>query len=387
MKRQLILSAIIMLSMPFVHADNDYEDDIYYNPKTSKNKTSSNKKSNYIADMSNMDVDTYNRRGQYYSSPIDTIGAETGNGEDFVYTRQIQKYYNPTIVVENSDILADILDNAYGNVDIVINNGYPTMAPIYISWPYYSYRWTPGFNFGWGWGGWGWNLSWNIGWYDPWFGWNSPWTPGWCHGWGWGPGFRPHPVHHMSYRPSGRRPSGAGGGWSYPARPGHNYNGNVNTSRRPGNNGNYHPNQSNSARPSGWGTSTATGRGERGNGTSNYRRPTSTSVSRTPSTTSNRNPGTSTTTRPRIDNSRNVTTQPTNTGRVTTGGAATRTERTTGRSSDYNSSNNRQRNSNSSFGTSNRNSSGSSFGTGNRGNSRNGGTMRSGGGAGRGRHR
>lgn len=150
-------------------AQGYYDDDIYYNPKKDKSAQTGKKRtaSNYIADMADMDVDTYNRRGQYYMSPIDTIGAATENGEDFVYTQQIQKYYNPTIVVDNADVLEDILENSYGNVDIEINaNGVPVFLPSY-PWSY-SYRW--------GWPSWG---GWSISLYDPWFSFNWGWGPSW----------------------------------------------------------------------------------------------------------------------------------------------------------------------------------------------------------------
>ena len=97
----------------------DYFDDVYYNPKkqvttSSANvvKTQQQRKSNYISNMADMDVDAYNRRGeQYYVSRIDTIGTNAESGEDFIYTQQIHKYYNPTIVVENVNPLGDILSN------------------------------------------------------------------------------------------------------------------------------------------------------------------------------------------------------------------------------------------------------------------------------------
>ena len=204
----------------------DYFDDIYYNPKkdsSSKVKESAAKaqQSYYIADMANMDVDAYNRRGdQYYVSEIDTIGSVVENGEDFVYTQQIQKYYNPTIVVDNANLLGDVLSNAYGNVDIIINNnGYPVFGP-YNGWnypyyssvwnyPYYSTVWNP-WNWGWGlsFGGWGWN----IGWYDPWYSWG--WSPGWWNprpSWGWRPGWHPGPIGRpgpiATWNPRGNRPN------------------------------------------------------------------------------------------------------------------------------------------------------------------------------------
>ncbi len=199
MKNQLILSALVALGTPVLMAQGYFDDDIYYDPK--KDQTTSfqkkKKKSNYIANMADMDVDTYNRRGeQYYATPIDTIGAYAENGEDFVYTQQIQKYYNPTIVVDNADVLGDLLANSYGNVEIVIdNNGLPIFSPYtYSPW---SYRYYPGWGFNAGpWG-------WSVGFYDPWYSWNWGWNwgPSWAWGpsWGWGPSWvGDHPGEDLS---------------------------------------------------------------------------------------------------------------------------------------------------------------------------------------------
>lgn len=235
MKHQLILSGLLLMVSSTVSAQSYFDDDIYYNPNKDKNKNqtttkSAKKQSNYIANMADMDVDLYNRRDQYYVTPIDTIGAGVENGEDFVYTQQIQKYYNPTIVVDNADVLGDVLANAYGNVEIVINDaGLPVFSPYYsYGWPYYN-RW--GFNIG----GWGWNLSF----YDPWYAWNwgpswswgPGWGPAWSWGWGpswaWGPswswGWRPGWVGQppmANWRPNGARPVGPAPGWSGNHRPG-----------------------------------------------------------------------------------------------------------------------------------------------------------------------
>lgn len=220
----------------------DYFDDVYYNPKKDQSTKVSarQKQSNYIANMGDMDVDAYNRRGeQYYVSQIDTIGTTMENGEDFVYTQQIQKFYNPTIVVDNATALTDVLSNAYGNVDIVINNnGYPVFAPWNTyGWPYYSSVWSP-----WSWsfnvGSWGWN----VGWYDPWYSWNWGWGPSWNWGWGpgWGPAWRPGPVGPawrpgpaLTWRPWGNRVIGPRPGWANPAPP----QGNIAHTRPPMNYG------------------------------------------------------------------------------------------------------------------------------------------------------
>ncbi len=227
MKHQLIIAGMLLLGAPSLFAQSYFDDDIYYNPNKDKTEKAAQKaakkKSNYIANMADMDVDTYNRRNQYYATLIDTIGASMENGEDFVYTQQIQKYYNPTIVVDNADVLADVLANSYGNVDIEINdNGLPVFLPSYsYSWPYYN-RW--GFSSGpWGWG---------VSFYDPWYSWNwGPswawntswsWGPSWSWGssWGWGPSWGPawgpswnHPPM-ADWRPNGNRPVNPRPGWS-----------------------------------------------------------------------------------------------------------------------------------------------------------------------------
>ncbi|MDE6337645.1 MAG: hypothetical protein K2L34_13860, partial [Muribaculaceae bacterium] len=144
MKHQLILSGLLFMTTSTMLGQSYFDDDIYYNPNKDKSQTTATKKqkkqSNYIANMADMDVDLYNRRDQYYVTPIDTIGRSVENGEDFVYTQQIQKYYNPTIVVDNADLLGDVLANAYGNVEIVINDaGLPVFTPYYsYGWPYYN---------------------------------------------------------------------------------------------------------------------------------------------------------------------------------------------------------------------------------------------------------
>lgn len=228
-------------------AQNAYDDDIYYDPKRDTPNKQTKRNSNYIRNMADMDVDAYNRRGQYYPTPVDTIGEATGNAEDFVYTQQIQKYYNPTIVVDNADLLGDILANSYGNVDVVINNaGVPVFAPwsyspYYYNWPYYG-GWNisfgnPWFSFNWNWGpswawgpSWTWGPAWNWGWGPSWawgpsWGWGPGWGPGWDWRPGWGPGWGGRPGPRPDYRPHGNRPAGPGGGWASNTRPGYNYNG------------------------------------------------------------------------------------------------------------------------------------------------------------------
>lgn len=238
MKKIIYTLAVLAVAGASVHAQEF--DDIYYNPKKDNNKAteSKTKKSNYIADFSSVDVDEYNRRGQYYESPIDTIGVSAESGEDFVYTQKIQKFYNPTIVVDNAAVLMDVLDNSYGNVEVVFDNGYPSFNSIY-GWPgYYSsyawyptWRWSPGFSWSWSpvWG-WEWYPSWSIGpswswgpglnhWgYNSWA-WGPYWYPAYNPGWGWGGWGRPY---YADYRPNGRGLNYAGAGWASNTRPGGN---------------------------------------------------------------------------------------------------------------------------------------------------------------------
>lgn len=113
-------------------------DDIYYNPnKKEKNKIE--KTDNLTTGRTDITVDQYNMRGFGVTSAlaIDTIGAQVASEPDFVYTGQIQKYYNPTIVVDNADVLADVINNSYGNVNVIINNGRPVIDVYDYNWPYY----------------------------------------------------------------------------------------------------------------------------------------------------------------------------------------------------------------------------------------------------------
>lgn len=268
MRNYLLFATIFILGSGITHAQ--IEDDIYYNPKKSTQSSKSGQSktnSNYIANFQDMDVDAYNMRGQYYSSPVDTIGADTEAGQDFVYTTQIQKYYNPTIVVDNQNLLADVLENSYGNVNVEFNiNGIPTFGPYYS---YYPSRWgnlywdlTPGWSISWGWSqpwwgsaySWGWGPAWGYGSAWAWSpGWN--WGPSWNWGWGpslgwggWAPGWvppRPGHAYYADYRPGGNRPVGANGGWAQNTRPGGNY-----SQHRPVGNGNR-PYYGTSGRPSG----------------------------------------------------------------------------------------------------------------------------------------
>lgn len=232
MKIRKIFLAVLAFGCisPIAAYADDYVDDIYFNPKKDKNVGSKKKNPNYIENFSDLDVDAYNLRGQYYTTPIDTIGNGVSSDEDFVYTQQIQKYYNPTIVLDNSQLLADVLQNSYGNVEIVYNGLTPAFLPTYgYGWPYNRWYYDP----------WAWNIGfggWSIGgWYDPWY-WGPSWSWGWgpSWSWGWGPSWGPSWGYpNGTWSPGGNRPVNPGLGWAGNHRPGSRP---VGTSTRPGNN-------------------------------------------------------------------------------------------------------------------------------------------------------
>lgn len=246
MKRIVLLASVLSFAIAPMLADNVYEDDIYYNPKKDKAlKYKKLKKNNYIANMADMDVDEYNGRGHYTPMPSDTIGGKTENGEDFVYTQQIQKYYNPTVVIDNADQLGDILSRSYGNVNIVVDCDNIMFEPWYRGYPSYAFyspftRWGFG-NYYWGAGP---GLTWGISWCDPWFV-NpiyNPWAWNWA--WNWGPAWYPARPgwDYPRYTPYGNRRSGIGGNWAR-GNAGGNYRGSYNkgsmtAAGRPGTTGN-----------------------------------------------------------------------------------------------------------------------------------------------------
>ncbi len=285
MRHYLLLASMLLTASTPIWGQ--IEDDIYYNPKKAEKEAVQERVSrNYIADFQDMDVDDYNLRGQYYASPVDTIGMRAETDQDFVYTTQIQKYYNPTIVLDNVDLLTDVIANSYGNVNVEFNiNGIPSFGP-YVSylptaWGNW-YLWnSPGWSISWGWNGpWSspwWGGPWNWG-YGPSWGWGPGWGWGWGPGypsWGWGPSWGPswgcgplRPHYHADYRPGGNRPVGVRPGWGDNTRPGGNYNGgrrpvgSSGASARPGNGYNG------TSRPSGGYTIGAGGHRMIGQGTS-----------------------------------------------------------------------------------------------------------------------
>lgn len=308
----MIVGLLATCSAGVIYAD-DYDDDIYFNRKKKPEvsvKTDNARKTSgtgritqtsglqqssaYIADFDEMDVDSYNRRGQYYATPIDTIGIGIEQGDDFVYTQQIQKFYNPKIVVSNAYQLEDILENSYGNVEVVYDfSGAPSFTPVYVS-PYvwnspYANFWYDSFWASPSWSltfapSWGWGPSWSFNWGPSW-GWGPSWTwrPAWAwgpsYGWGWGPSLGPvwgwghHPVYrpsnsrpHTNYRPNGNKATAPNAGWSTSTRPSYGGSGgavvNGGGGRRPGVNAGSSTSRPAAVKP---GSTTAPGAIYRGN--------------------------------------------------------------------------------------------------------------------------
>lgn len=210
MKVKLFLLGIFVFSATYCYAQ--YEDDIYYVPKPKKETPKADHSNRYSQDKityentpaytNDIDVDAYNRRGDYADQQPDTSAVNKENEGDFTYTDRIKRFHNPTVVIEADD--PDLYDLYYLNpssVNIVVGNS-----------------WSPGFSWSLGWSypwyrPWYWNS-----WYNPWYGWNDPfWGPswGWYDPW-WGyPHYRPvgPPVYYGNsgyYSGNGRRPVGIG---------------------------------------------------------------------------------------------------------------------------------------------------------------------------------
>ena len=120
----------------------------------------------------NRDVDEYNRRNVSHSA--DSTSTQS---EDFSYTRRLERFHNPSIIINSDD--PELVEYYYSSAapNVTINVGTPLYYGSYIGsyWdPWYSYP------------GWGWNYGWNSWWGPSWsFGWNSWWGPSW--------GYYPYP--------------------------------------------------------------------------------------------------------------------------------------------------------------------------------------------------
>lgn len=211
-------------------AQSDY-DDIYYNPKTVKpapKKKAAAAPKVTIADFpaagdytvisgsSTRDLDEYNRRGIFAPVTVaDTVPADSLAADPWTYTRMIERFDNPDVVLVQRD--DDLTALYYDSDDTDINiyfNGYPA----YGYNPYWGYGTYPyGYNWGWynpywaygpSWG-WGYRPYWSWG-YGP--GWGWGWGPDYAWGWGGGPGWGWTWPGHTHWAPS--HPSRPASAWA-----------------------------------------------------------------------------------------------------------------------------------------------------------------------------
>ncbi|MDE6262634.1 MAG: hypothetical protein K2M09_04955, partial [Muribaculaceae bacterium] len=194
MKWRLALAAATFALLPVsVMAQGYYDDDIYYDEskaKAVKTQTKSAIKSatakpaqtaQRVATVRvERDVDEYNRRGSYkpvQSNTVDDLG------DNFEYTRRIERFYNQDIVNDADD---DDLVYYYTNANdelADINASAPTTINIYVDNPDpWDGFWNPYYYSS------AWSWAWRPAYYNPWYSWNYAWGygPSWSWSWGWG---------------------------------------------------------------------------------------------------------------------------------------------------------------------------------------------------------
>lgn len=228
MKTRYLLLAVLLGAVGTAYAQDEYDDIYYSEPKpasTPRNSQGFSKPgSHYVPNMHEVDIDAYNRRGEsYYTTPADTIGVSASETPDYIYTQQIQQYYNPTIVVSNQSLLEQVLNGSYGNVNIVYTGSTPYFLPYYAYLPSISavLPWGMGLSYDWG-------SPWNWPWYyQPWYnlnywGWNPGFNWGWHCGWGpaygwtWGPSWGWDWHHNRHWTANHYRPNMHGNGFTRP---------------------------------------------------------------------------------------------------------------------------------------------------------------------------
>ena len=180
-----------MAALALPAAAQDYEDDIYYNPKAKKAAPAKKQSAgSYITGAGaaadypaadtytpaagaglQMSVDEYNRHTSG-STAADSSAMAAAGDADFAYTRRIERFHNPDIIAETGD--DELAEYYYAteqptviNVNVIDVDPWDWWGPSwnwrYNSW--YSPYWRPYYGYGWNWGpswSWGWG-----GWYDP----------------------------------------------------------------------------------------------------------------------------------------------------------------------------------------------------------------------------
>lgn len=130
----LTMGTVSLLSVS-AWAQGYYDDDIYFDESKARKearesqpvRTTSYSSSSYSGSSRN--VDEYNRRGSY--KPVKEQNAELG--DNFEYTRRIEAFHNPDIVINSNDDDLVYYYN-YANDELADVNGYtsPTTINIYV---------------------------------------------------------------------------------------------------------------------------------------------------------------------------------------------------------------------------------------------------------------
>lgn len=236
-----LLFAALSANVPALLSAQDY-DDIYYNPKTAKDKRKTAVKQDPVVNNSvatadyrpadsyipsatdglDVSVDEYNRRGMFADGGADSARVE-GSATDFECTKQIRKYYNPSLASDD-DTVVSYLAAEPSVVNIYVTNPYPDYYSYYNpwGWGFYNPYYTPYYP-SWRWGYYSSPWSWGYGWYgDPYWGYAPGWGYGPSWGWSWAPGYHRHshrPLSNFRRNPSvrpdnGSRPGSIRGGYS-----------------------------------------------------------------------------------------------------------------------------------------------------------------------------
>lgn len=221
------LMAVLIFGGSLVASAQGYDDDdIYFNPDKAKTQPKAKVKTSGnttvydfpAADTyqpvatitgTNIDIDTYNRRGVFAKVDTTRRQQQQQNSGDFNYTQKIERFYNPDVITQSNDSeLAELYySQPQTSVNIYVQND--PFAYNYWGWsnPYYpSWYWnSPYFSWTFGWGGPSW--SWNWGWGPSWsWGWGPSWS--WGPSWGWSVPARPNRPHGNIRYAGGSRPSG-----------------------------------------------------------------------------------------------------------------------------------------------------------------------------------
>jgi len=183
--KKFLLFISAFCALPFLSVA---QNDVYYIPSKSVNEVTvkdrqisanEDKKEEPYYDehhnISNRDIDDYNRRGSYdsKSSDVDSIDPEQQSqmedDNDYASTKMIIRFHAPvSSIIVSSPYYWDV---CYGNTWDTYNDDWAFDLP---SWSYWTYAYDPWYYNRW-WYRTCWDYTW--GWYDPWWGSNY---------WGWG---------------------------------------------------------------------------------------------------------------------------------------------------------------------------------------------------------